>query len=191
MAPRFLPLFPALLLASCSFDVTSTSDPQLLEGNPLCPDEEMLGALPEELQDFMLAGLGAGIQLGFDAMIGAIEDEMDEEDTDPAQHIYPREMRMVQQNEVADPGLANTLGFQSGLEIYLVPPVGSYLDVARFAWADDIPVGAMAVEFEVNQELDMLPYMDLDSTTSSVPQLRTCNRENISYVTISTVEVHL
>jgi len=191
MARRTLPLLSALLLASCSFEVTSQSDPQLLEGNPMCPSAEFLGAIPEELQEYLLAGLGVGIQLGFDAMIGAVEDEMAEEDTGPARHIYPREMRMVQQNTVHDPDLTNTLGFQRGLEIYHVPPVGSYLDTARLAWVDDIYDSAMAIEFEVDPDLDMLPYMDLDSATSSVPTLRTCNRENISYVTISTVEVHL
>ncbi len=179
------------LFTGCSFEVTSESEPQLLEGNPICPTAELLDLIPEEVQEYLQLGIGVGIQMGFDAMMGAVEDELEEEDTGPARHIYPVEMKLVQINEPASPNLTNTLGFQRGLEIYLDPPVGVGLDTARLAWATDIPDDAMVIEFEVDPELDMLPYMDSDAMSQSVPTLRTCNAEDILVKTVSTVRVQL
>ena len=178
-------------MGACSFEVTDESDPTLLEGNPLCPSAEMLDAIPDEMLEYVQMGIGVGFQLAFDAMMGSIEDEMDDRSTGPARSVHPVSMKMVQQNHPDSPNLTNTLGFQSGLEIFLEPPVGAPLDTAKLFWAEDIPQNAEVIEFEVNADLDMLPYMDRDSITSSVPTLRTCNREDVMYVTITTVEVTL
>jgi len=180
-----------LALCGCSFEVTSESDPQLLEGNPICPSAEMLDLIPEEALQYVQAGIGFGIQMAFEAMMGAIEEEMEDEETGPARAIHPREMKMVQQNHPDDPNLTNTLGFQRGLEIYLEPPAEAPLDRARLAWAEDIPQNAEVVQLQVDDNLDMLPYMDWDATTVSIPDLRTCNNTDILFVTITTVEVQL
>ena len=180
-----------LMMFGCTFEVTSESEPQLLEGNPICPSAEMLDLIPEEALQYVQLGIGFGIQMAFEAMMGAIEDEMEEEDTGPARSIHPREMKMVQQNHPDDPNLTNTLGFQRGLEIYLDPPVDAPLDRAKLAWVEDIPQNAEVIQLEVDESLDMLPYMDWDATTVSIPDLRTCNNTDILFVTITTVEVKL
>ena len=185
-----LPLL-CLALSGCTFEITSESEPQVLEGNPICPSAEMLDLIPDEALEYVQFGISIGIQLAFEAMMGAIEAEMDEEDTGPARSIHPREMKMVQQNHPDNPNLTNTLGFQRGLEIYLEPPVDAPLDRARLAWVEDIPQNAEVIQLEVDESLDMLPYMDWDATTVSVPDLRTCNNTDIVFVTITTVEVKL
>lgn len=179
------------LTAGCTFEVTSTSDPTTVAGMPICPDPALMELLPEEALEYVEMGMSVGFQIAFEALMGSVEERMDEEETGPARHIFPVSMRLEQLDRPAEPGYDNSLGFQRGLTILLADPGDTGLDTVEFAWADDIPAHATTVKLQVNENLDIKPYLDARAITISEPQLRSCNREDVTYVTVSTVEVEL
>lgn len=178
-------------LAGCTFEVTSTSEPTTVAGNPICPDPALMDLLPEEALEYVELGMSIGIQIAFEALLGSVEDRMEEEDTGPARHVFPVAMRLDQKGKPDDPDYANSLGFQRGLRIFLADPGDTGLDTVEMAWADAIPEDATTVKFEVNEHLDIKPYLDARAVTVTEPMLRTCAREDVTYVTVTTVEVEL
>ncbi len=186
---------PLLALAAtfggCTFEMTSESLPTTLAGNPICPDPALMDLLPDEAVDYVELGMSIGIQIAFEELMGSVEDRMDEEETGPAQTIYPRAMRLEQRNPPDDPTYANSLGFQKGLRIFLADPGGTDLETVELGWAEDIPEYATTIKLTVDETLDIKPYIDARAATLSEPTLRSCNREDVTYVAVSTVQVEL
>jgi|ETNmetMinimDraft_26_1059896.scaffolds.fasta_scaffold06030_3 hypothetical protein len=181
----------ALLLGGCTFEMTSESEPTTVVGNPICPDPAFMDLLPAEAVDYVELGMSIGIQIAFEELMGSVEDRMDEEETGPAQTIYPRAMRLEQRNPPDDPTYANSLGFQKGLRIFLADPGGTDLETVELGWAEDIPEYATTIKLTVDETLDIKPYIDARAATLSEPTLRSCNREDVTYVAVSTVQVEL
>ncbi len=181
----------ALVVGGCTFEMTSESQPTTVAGNPLCPDPALMELLPDEAVEYVELGMSIGIQIAFEELMGTVEDRMEEESTGPARAIYPRAMRLEQQAPPDDPSYANSLGFQRGLRIFLADPGGTDLPTVELAWADDIPAYATTIKLDVDETLDIKPYIDARAATFSEPQLRSCNREDVTYVAVSTVEVEL
>jgi hypothetical protein len=181
----------APLAGGCTFEMTSESMPTTLAGNPICPDPALMDLLPDEAVEYVELGMSVGIQIAFEELMGTVEDRMEDESTGPAQAIYPREMRLEQRNVPDDPTYANSLGFQRGLRIFLADPGGTDLETVELGWADDIPEYATTIRLHVDETLDIKPYIDARAATFSEPALRSCNREDVTYVTVSTVQVEL
>ncbi len=187
-----VPLVLLLPLAvGCAFEMTSESEPTTLAGNPICPDPAFMDLLPDEAVDYVELGMGIGIQIAFEELMGTVEDRMEEESTGPARSIYPRAMRLEQLDPPDDPTYANSLGFQRGLRIFLADPGGTDLPTVEMAWAEEIPEYATTIRLEVDESLDIKPYIDARAATFSEPILRSCNREDVTYVSVSTVQVEL
>jgi hypothetical protein len=184
-------LLLAPLVGGCTFEMTSESEPTTLAGNPMCPDPALMELLPAEAVDYVELGMSIGIQIAFEELMGSVEDRMEEESTASAQAIYPRAMRLEQRNVPDDPTYANSLGFQRGLRIFLADPGGTDLETVELGWAEDIPEYATTIKLTVDETLDIKPYIDARAATFSEPALRSCNREDVTYVAVSTVQVEL
>ncbi len=184
-----LSLLSLFFLAGCglTIPITVETDPSTIDGNALCLDPELMDVLPETLTQPIESAMSTTLDLAFDLLGPEISAEVEAQDTGPVSAIVPVAIVLSQVDPPADPGPVDSLGFLSSLVITL-EATGDLPEV-ELARAEDIPDDATRIVFDVNEDLDLNPYIEAGISLSVAPSLKTCPQEDVAFATELSVEV--
>ena len=162
------------------------TDPTTIDGNPLCVDTELLDVLPDSLSEPVTDMFSSVLQVVFDTLVPEIESAVDSQNTGPVADISLTTLVVRQDSPPSDPGPSNSLGFLSSMVLTL-GSVGD-LPAVELGRVEDIPDNATRLDFVVNPELNLNPYIEAGLSVMVEPELKTCPQDDVVVTTLLAVE---
>jgi hypothetical protein len=175
----FLAIFLLISCDTVTFDVSDTSS-STIDKVLLCPPD-----VGVTVPDFMKQNMENIMDAVMIEMLPAVEAEAKKRDTWPVDSIILKTLTMSMDNIPNELRNDNTLGFLTGIEVFLVRDGEPD---TLWAVAESIQGGATSIQFSVNR-IDLQPLVEKGLNTKTRISARYCPSEEIDVTLKYTIEV--